>query len=154
MKKICCSLIVFLGLAATAAAADLTSSGDWTETVDSSDLVAGAGTDLVGQYQSVEGNTTLNVATTAGGNWRITARRADNTWHNQFTLWIKRSSDGAGSGTIIGGSTFIEVTGLDTELCSGQADRSNVGLQFKLTGMSVGVSPALYSTGIIFTVTQ
>ncbi len=139
-------------LAIAAPGADVSSIGSWTESIDSGDLVAGAGSNLVSQYESVSGTTTLDVSNTAGGAWRVLARRSSGTWHGSFRLSIRRSSDGSGSGSVQGGTTYMELGTLDTEIFTGGGERNGIALQLKLTGMSTSVPPDTYSSGIIFTV--
>lgn len=143
---------LLLVLAITAPGAEISSIGSWTKTVDANDLIAGAGSEVASQYESMSGTTSLDIVNTAGGSWRILARRSDGTWHPSFTLTVRRTSDGSGSGSILGGASYVEITTLDTEIFTGTGDRSGVGLQFRLTGMSKSVSPYTYSSGIIFTV--
>ena len=137
-------------LAVVTLGADVSSSGNWTEMIDASDLVAGAGSDVTSQYESGSGAATLTISNTAGASWRILARRSDSTWHGDFVLAVRRTSDGSGSGAVIGGSSYTQLSTLDTEIFSGSGDRSNIAVQYKLTGMSKIVSPNLYSSGITF----
>ena len=138
-------------LTALSLGADVSSSGNWTDMIDASDLVAGAGSNLASQYESSSGTTTLSIANTAGATWRILARRSDGTWHGNLVLFVRRTSDGSGSGAVVGGSSYIKLSTLDTEMFSGSGDRGSIAVQYKLTGMSKNVSPNLYSSGIIFT---
>ncbi len=126
--------------------------GSWTKIVGSGDLIAGAGSDLAAQYESVSGTTSLDITNAAGGAWRIFARRASGTWDPAFRLSIRRTSDGSGSGSVQGGASYVELSTLDTEILTGVGDRSGIALQLKLSGMSRKVSPNTYSSGIIFTV--
>lgn len=144
-------LLVLLTAPLAAWSADVSSSGNWTKTIDAGDLVAGAGSDLTGQHDSSSGIATLTISNTAGVSWRIFARRADGTWHDNFNLFVRRTSDGSGSGSITDGGSYVELSTLDTELFSGGGDRANVAVQYRLTGMSKTVTPDLYSSGIIFT---
>lgn len=132
--------------------ADVSSTGSWTKTVGAGDLIAGAGSDLRSQYESVSGTTSLDITNTAGGAWRIYARRASGTWDGALRLSMRRSSDGSGSGSIQGGSSYVELSNLDTEVFAGAGNRSGIALQLRLSGMSKSVSPDTYSAGIIFTV--
>lgn len=143
--------LALLFVAASAAAADLTSLGDWTETLTAADLVGGAGTDLPNQLESVAGVTTLTISN-APGAWTVRVRRGSGHWNNDFALFVKRTSAGSGSGTISGGESFVEITGTDSEIFSGSEARSGVSLQFKLTGLARNVSAATYSSSLIFTV--
>ena len=57
-----------------------------------------------------------------------------------------------GNGTITGGASYVELTSVDTDLFTGSGDRISVAVQYKLTGVSVQVSPDIYNTSIIFTI--
>lgn len=145
------ALLTFLALGAgLAPAADLSAIGSWTETVTAADLTGGAGSDLR-PFESVSGTVSLTI-TNATGTWQLRARRSGTQWDGHLALWVKRSSSGNGSGDISGGDAYIELTGTDTEIFSGSDNRSGVSLQFKLTGLTTGVSPSTYLSSITFTV--
>ena len=151
MKTLFRNILTLLALATTDHAADLVSSGDWTATITASNLVSGAGSNLQSQVQSLAGVTTLTISN-APGSWTLRVRRTGSPWSGAVALFVKRTSAGSGSGSISGGDSFVEVTGTDVEIFNGSEARSNVALQFKLTGLSVGVSPASYLASIVFTV--
>ena len=144
-------LMLFL---AEAEGIDIYATGGWGETIDASDLVSGAGSDLLDTYESAPNATAATISSCAGDtdNWRGDVRRADGTWHGDFTLYVKKTSDGTGTGSISGGLTYTAITTIDTQHFSGAGNRDNINLQYKLTGMSIHVSPANYSTSVIFTV--
>ena len=145
-------LISVLLVSNAAWAADISTTGGWSRTITAADLTAGAGSDLASQQESHAGATTLTIASTGGGAWRIKVRHMPNPWHNDFTLWVRRTSEGTGGGSIAGGSGYLQVTALDTELFSGTLDRSGISLQYKLTGLSKNVSPNSYLSSLVFAV--
>lgn len=145
------SLLLLAVAPVTTWSADVSSSGNWTKTIDASELVAGAGSDLISQHDSDFGVATLAISNTGGASWRLFARRADGAWHERFDLFVRRTSDGTGSGAVSGGGSYVTLSTLDTEFFSGSGDRANIAVQYRLTGMSRSVAPDLYSSGIIFT---
>ena len=151
MKTLFRNILSLLALSSTDHAADLVSNGDWAETITASNLVSGAGSNPQSQLQSMAGVTALTISN-APGSWTLRARRSGGPWSGAVSLFVKRTSAGSGSGSIAGGDSFVEVTGSDVEIFNGSEARSNVALQFKLTGLSVGVSPASYLSSIVFTV--
>jgi hypothetical protein len=144
-------MFALLACTAPSPAADLVASGGWTQRLSAAHLVAGAGSSLPAQIQSFNGLSTLSVLN-APGAWTVRVRRAGAPWPNGVTLLIKRTAAGAGRGRVTGGDAFVEVTGSETALFSGSGPRGNIPLQFKLTGLSAGLSPANYVSSIIFTV--
>lgn len=132
-------------------AADLTALGNWTETLTASNLAAGAGSDLQNQLVSVAGVSTITISD-APGAWVVRARRSSSQWNDSFSLFVKRTSSGSGSGSISGAEAYVEITGSDAEIFSGSESRSSISLQFKLTGLATNVSAATYLSSIIFTV--
>lgn len=144
---------LLLALAGAARGANVSSNGFWTEVINASDLVAGAGSDLTSQYENSSGTTTLRIFNTGGisGAWRILARRSDGTWHGNFVLSVRRTTNGNGQGNVTGGTSYIPLTTLDTEIFSGNGNVNNISVQYKLTGMSKNVPPNTYSSSIIFT---
>lgn len=153
MKKIY-SLSIFLLLFLTKTEAiDISATGGWNETIDASDLVSGAGSDLNNAYRSAGNATKLRITgINPTDNWRVDVRRTDSNWHSDFTLRVKRTSDGAGPGSISGGLSFIKIDTIDTQFFSGTGRRRNIKLKYRLTGMSVSVPPQIYTTTITYTV--
>lgn len=142
-------------LATKSEAIDLSAAGGWGETIDASDLVAGAGTNLVDTYESFTDATYLTISDCIddSDSWRVDARRVgEDGWYSDFTLYVKRTSDGSGNGSISGELSYVEITSTDTQIFSGTGDRSNITIQYKLTGMSINVSPSNYNTMVLFTV--
>jgi len=148
--------VPLLSLVSTAEAIDISAIGGWSETIDQTDLVSGAGSDLIDIYESVTDATSIDITNTIDKHdaWRVDVRRVDGGgWHGDFTLYVKRTSDGNGQGNVIsGGLSYIEITTTDSEFYSGEGALWNVDVQYQLTGMSISVSPNNYSTTVIFTV--
>lgn len=148
-------LIFFLSFLTAAEAIDITATGGWSETINEADLVSGAGSSLLDTYESATGASVIDItnAVDKKDNWRVDVRRVDGGgWHGDFTVYVKRTSDGNGQGSISGGLSYIEVTTTDTEFFSGAGNLWNIDVQYQLTGMSIYVLPNNYSTTVIFTV--
>lgn len=148
-------LVPLLLTATEAEAIDISAAGGWNETVNQSDLVAGAGSQLIDTYEGTTGGTVIDVSncTDDADNWRVDVRRIDDgDWHGDFILYVKRTSDGSGSGSVSGGLSYVEITTTDTQLFIGAGDRDGMELQYRLTGMSTAASPDNYSQTIVFTV--
>lgn len=142
--------LLFLG-SRLAGGADLSAMGSWTETVTAANLASGAGSDLTTSLQSISGVTVLNV-TNAPGAWRVKARLNAAQWNGNFTVWVKRTSSGAGSGTVTGGDSYVALGNTDIEIFNGTQDRTSVSLQLRLTGLNCHIPPDTYNSAIIFTV--
>lgn len=142
--------LLFLS-ARLAIAADLSATGTWIETVTAANLAAGAGSDLTTALQSASGVTVMNV-TNAPGAWRIKARVNPAQWNGNFTVWVKRTSGGSGSGTVSGGDSYVALGNTDTEIFTGTQDRTSISLQLRLTGLNCRIAPDTYNSAIIFTV--
>ena len=162
MKKIICLIticfvIFLLLLSAQTGGISISATGDWTETIDAFDLVSGAGSDLIDTYESIANATVLTITAAGGGGgkpWRIDVKRTDSNWHTDFTLYVRRTSDGTGPGSISGGLSYIEIVTTDSSFFSGVDNRSGIDVQYELTGMSVSVPPAIYSTTVTYTVVK
>lgn len=127
-------------------------SGNWSETIDASDLQAGAGSDLIDTYESTD-PITIDILVTAG-NWGLDVKKIDGDWHADLHLHAKRTSDGTGSGSISGGDAYQEITGIDQGFFNGNGDRSSVNVRLKLTGVSIQVPPNVYTTTVYYTVSD
>jgi hypothetical protein len=123
-------------------------------TISASDLQGGAGTDLKTSYESAPPDISINITGTTGpsDNWEVDVKKIDTGWHDSFHLYIKRSSPGSGSGTISGGDVYQEVTGTDQAFFNGSGDRSDINIQFELSGVSVQIPPANYLTTVYYTI--
>jgi hypothetical protein len=141
----------FLALTSMVNATDLTSSGDWVETLNATNLSTGAGSDLPACLQSISGITTLSVSNVTGS-WRVTARSNVSTWDSHLTLYVRRTSAGIGSGTITGGDAYVAITSTDSDFFSGSNARSSISVQYKLAGLAHNLSPATYLSSLTFTV--
>jgi hypothetical protein len=93
----------------------------------------------------------IDISITAG-NWALDVKKLDATWHNNLHLYIMRTSDGSGLGTISGGATYQELTDANLSFFSGSNDRSNINIQLKLTGVTITVPPNVYNTTVYYTV--
>jgi hypothetical protein len=138
-----------------APAIDISAAGGWSETVDQSDLVSGAGSSLIDTYESTVSGTSIDVSNCSddADNWRVEVRRIDDgDWYGDFVLYVKRTSSGDGGGSVSGGLSYVEITATDTELFSGAGNRTSIDLQYKLTGMSIEIAPDNYGQIVVFTV--
>ena len=145
LPLLCCGCVCW--------AITITVTGNWAETIDASDLQAGAGSDLISTYESASNVGIVDISSTAG-NWALVIKKTDTNWHGNFHLYVKRTSDGSGSGTISGGTAYQEITDLDQSFFSGSNDRSNINLQLKLEGVSIQVPPDVYTATIYYTVSD
>ena len=139
--------------AAPAGAADIgLSGGGWSQTIDAGDLFAGAGSDLRSPIESGSSEFRVDVSNSGGASWTLSLRRSDLSWPSGVALAARRTSDGSGAGSISGGTGYQSVTALDQALFSGSGDRSGIGIQLKLEGLSVQHAPAFYETRLTYSI--
>ena len=134
-------------------AIDITAVGSWSLSITSSDLVAGAGSDLKSDYESALDAVSISISATAGASdsWRIDVKKVDANWHGDFILYIKRTSNGTG-GSISEGTAYQEVTNNSTSFFSGSDEVSGVKAQLKLSGASIQIPIDTYTTTVYYTV--
>ncbi len=147
--------LVFCWTQPAFAVLSIATTGSWSLTVDATDLVAGAGTDLVSTQTSSSTQGSIDITGTTGStdNWRVDVKRVDTTWDSDFTIYVRRTGDGTGTGTISGGTTFQAVTTTDATFFSGAGDRSGIDVEFKIEGFSVSTIPVdIYDTSITYTI--
>ena len=130
--------------------------GSWSKTITASNLTSGAGSNLTSTYESSTSQANIDISLTLGilDRWRVDVHKVDGTWHSDVHLYIRRSSDGwtdLGLGTISGGSSYIEVTGVSQTFYSGSGNRYDADVQLKLTGISLSIPPGTYSTTVYIT---
>jgi hypothetical protein len=134
-------------------ATDITVNGSWSKTINASNLQAGAGSDLTGTYESTSATITISVYNTVAA-WRVDVQKLDGNWHSSFHLYVKRTTDGVGDGSISGGLTYQEITALNQGFYTGTKTKAGVSIRFQLTGVSIQVPPGVYTTTVIFTVSD
>jgi hypothetical protein len=149
-------LLCSLALASGAAWAgiNVTVTGSWIETVDENDLVGGAGSVLNSTYESPADQITVRVGGAGQKSWRIDVRKIDSGWPGSVRLFMRRTSDGRGPGTISGGTSYQEVTDTYQSFFSGSRNRSDIHVQEQITGVSADMPCGTYTTTIYYTVVQ
>jgi len=127
--------------------------GSWSETINASDLIAGAGSDLIDSYESATDALSISISETTGASdaWRIDVKKVDANWHSDFILHVKRTSDGTG-GSVSGGTSYQQVTDTSSSFFSGSDNVSGINSQLKSSGVSIRVPPDNYTTTIYYTV--
>ena len=127
--------------------------GNWIETIDKNDLISGAGTDLQNTYTSVSGQVSIDISGTSGSTdaWRIDVKKIDSNWYNGLHPYVMRTSAGTG-GSVSGGASYQEVTDINTSFFSGSGDVTGINIQLRMTGASIQINPASYSTVFYYTV--
>jgi len=134
-------------------AVDLALTGDWSKTIDADDLSFGAGSDLNPAYESPSDQVLIDITNTMGGgdSWRIDVHKSDVSWNANIAVYTKRTSNGSG-GSVSGGTSYVQITDSDQIFFSGTDDVTDIGLQYKIDGVSIDINPDTYSTTIVYTV--
>ena len=127
----------------------------WDVAVGPADILGGDGGDFADEFESASDEKQLDVKNPVA-NWRIDVSRSSASWHTNIHLYIRRTSDGTGTGTISIGTTYQEITTTNTSFFDGTGQRDNVDLQFKVGGAfaAAGVPAGSYVTTITYTVTD
>jgi len=148
-----CFLAVALALLAlVVGAADISESGGWSETINASDLIAGAGSDFHSPITSSAYQAALSISDTGGAAWTIGVRRTSSSLPTGVAVAVRRTTSGSGDGSVSGGESFLTVGGTEQILCSGTGDRSGIGLQLRLTGASVEHGSGSFSATLTYRV--
>lgn len=151
-EAIKCSILILLPVlisGGAGAAISITVTGSWSETIDELDLQAGAGSDLIGTYESASDAVSISISG-AVSTWRLDVKKVDTNWHSDLILWVRRTTVGTG-GTVSGGTDYLQVSGTDQPFISGSGDVSGIAVQLKLSGMSIQVPQDTYTTTVYYT---
>ena len=135
------------------AAALLDVTGDWPVHIQASDL---ANWQLPSIYESGSSQTWATVSKLPGGHpdWSIDVSRDNIGWPAALQLWVRRTGDGLGPGAVSGGLAYQVITTSSTAFFSGALARSNIPMQWQLTGVSLSVPSGTYATTVTFTLTN
>ena len=132
---------------------EVTVTGNWVETIDVIDLQGGAGSALNDTYESAVDQVVIDIKGKKVSDWILYVKRIDNTWNSDFRLSVRRTDDGIGSGPLIGGSTYQEITTTDKEFFRGGKNRRDIDAQLKLNLLADVVDTGIYDTTVMYTVT-
>ena len=127
--------------------------GDWLLNIGAADLVSGPGSDLRSEYSSATAQVVVDISANSS-RWRVDARKLDARWHNDFALFMRRTSDGTGTGGVSGGASYQLITNRNQTIFSGSQNRTDVHLQFKLGGISLRIPAKQFLTRVSFTVVE
>lgn len=135
--------------------------GKWDCVVPASDITE-AGSEYIGVYESGNGEVQFSVydkfwIELFGYSWSVSVRKSDILWDNTAGIYVQRTSDGTPyffNGSVSGGTTYQQVTDIDTYFFSGYRGRKDVDIQYQLQGISVVIPAQSYSTTIIYTITS
>ena len=136
------------------AQADVSVTGNWQETIGVTDLQGEAGSPLNNTYESIVDQVDIDIRGRGVNDWILYVKRIDNTWHSDFRLKIKRTSDGTGKGSISGGTSYFNITATDKEFFIGYKKRRNIDAQLKLKLRADVVDGGMYDTTVVYTVTD
>jgi hypothetical protein len=125
--------------------------GNWSETIDSSDLT---GIVLPSTYTSSSNAVTIDIDANVFEKWLVYVSRSDTMWDPSLQLFLRRTSDGVGKGSISGGTIFQEITAFNQAFFSGQKALNSIAVQFQLTGITLRTPTDSYATTIIYTITD
>jgi len=145
-------IFCFILLAQAQAASSISTSAGWTQVIGATDLKGGCGTDLSSNFQSANNVTTITITGAGSGNWRVDVRKNNVTWDNRMKVYVLRTSDGSGNGSISGGESYIEVLDTNTQFFSGSGNRKNINIQYRLAEVSLAVAPNNYISNLTFTI--
>ncbi|MCK5833798.1 hypothetical protein KAH81_09035 [bacterium] len=118
--------------------------GDWSKSLSETDIVGGPGGDFPNIHESVLDIVTIDVSGTIGDTdeWAVEAKIAGSGYPEELHLYIMRTSDGGGSGSISGGGAYIELTAEFGEIFTGSGDRNDINIREKISGVSATINVA------------
>jgi hypothetical protein len=130
----------------------ISASGSWSLSIDQSNLISGGGSNLQSTYQSPPDATLIDIKANKKSSWAVYVRRIP--LPNHLTIYVRRTSDGRGKGTIEGGENFIPLGEGYTVLFKGRGERKDVTIQYIIKGVSISSSPGLRDFQIIYAVEE
>ncbi len=135
-------------------AQEIAVTGSWYLTIDVSYLLGGAGSDFASTYESLTDQVEGGIKGKKVFDWQVEISLIPGAnWHPDFVLSAQRTSDGIGSGTISGGTSYQEVTETSSIFFQGGKNRKNITIQYQLSGFSTKVPTGTYTTTVVYMVT-
>jgi hypothetical protein len=127
--------------------------GAWTLEIGADDLAGTTGSDFVSTHLAAVDELVIEVSEAVDQfeQWYIDAHIVETNWPAGCSLEVVRTSDGAGIGTISGGTTLLTLGDTAAPFFEGTGNRTSVFVRIVLTGMTVVVGADLYIADIVFT---
>ncbi|WP_175534586.1 hypothetical protein [Thiocapsa roseopersicina] len=116
---------------------EITLLGSWSQPIGSSLLVGGPGTGIQSPIESDPIQATISISGTGQAAWRVKVRQDFVDMPTEVLLAVRRTTDGAGQGSVLGGQEFLVIGETEQILFEGNGDRSEIGLQYKLEGVTI-----------------
>lgn len=161
------TLIGCLLIHLTGCSQNISANPGWSVSVPASSINE-AGLDYSLSPNSLSNQTLISVTSIPGsfgaGSYQVFVQKADVVWNANLKLNVLRTGAGTGSGffgggSINGGLSEIELSNNAQLFFSGNAgffgsSRTNVPIQYQITGLTVLIPAQSYSTTVIYTVTD
>lgn len=139
--------------------------GNWSLTIDASDLTGGPGSNLQSIYNSSNDATVIDLdLLKSPGNWyywilrwdwRVDVNMQTLNWVDNWEVWLRRTGDGDYLlGSIEGGETFQQLSSMNILFCSGNRNHNNIPLEYELRGVTLPLEAGQYSAIVYFTLTE
>jgi hypothetical protein len=131
-------------------AAGLSVVGQWSQQIGPNDLASGPGSNFRSPIDSNATQATVNVSNASGVGWTVRVRLEDSTLPEGVSLAVRRSSDGSGDGSLSADIGYLVLNGQEQALFSGLGDRSAIGLQLRLSGVSISQLPGFHGCTLLY----
>ncbi len=125
--------------------------GSWTLSIPST-IVTEAGADMQNTFTSNPDQFEIDIK--AKDWWQVEIRLDDNNLPQPIELWVRRTGNGQGGGTINGGTEFQQLSQTYQLFFTGSKNRRNIPIQFEFRNVSVTVNSGTYTTTIVYTLTD
>lgn len=83
--------------------------------------------------------------------WSITVSKNDINWNNSIKIYVRRTTDGNGAGSVWGGQNYIQINNVPSNFLNGYEKLNNIYLQYKISGVDVTLPADSYYTDIVYT---
>ncbi|MFO7891625.1 MAG: hypothetical protein R6V04_14950 [bacterium] len=164
-------LFVYVEVGKAQISTDITVTGGWDLYITQADLQGGAGSNLRSTYTSdadqilVEFYSLYLWPGYRTWNWAVDIHKQDGNWHSDLLIDVRRTGDGQCNQTdysIIGGTSYINITNTDTEFFYGRISGnlgwlgaftvSDVPIQYRIRGVSATLPAQTYTITIYYTI--
>lgn len=133
----------------------LKSSGNWNESFGATEI-ENAGYDYDSYYESKSNQTKLTI-TPIPNSWynkyympfTVFVYKEDQNWNENLNLEVKVSSTDHGNSS---GTQYQSITNYSTQFFDTVGRRTNIPIQYRISGLSVTIPAETYSVEIVYTV--
>ena len=147
-------IIVFMVIiSASIKGQSISITGNWNLNIPATSITE-AGADFTNPFASSGTSIAIDINVTGNKKFNVYVNKSDITWNSALNLSVTRTTNGGPAGNISGGTSPVAIDNTQTLFFNGKGDKTGIQIIYSLSGVSVTLPAATYTTTVIYTLFQ